>query len=160
MYCKGCGKEVADDSKYCQYCGIKLTNNANATNKCSLLLSVLAKVKLSNKAKTILSHYMVWFVINMICLIFYDKNRDASDWLFPFVSTDLRDYDGSEFILYTLLMPYLIYWGITIYNKSKKWHYKIFCVNGNTGFRNESRIFYFIHLQNEEAYERKESSSA
>ena len=99
MYCKGCGKEVADDSKYCQYCGIKLTNNANATNKCSLLLSVLAKVKLSNKAKTILSHYMVWFVINMICLIFYDKNRDASDWLFPFVSTDLRDYDGSEFIL-------------------------------------------------------------
>ena len=39
-------------------------------------------------------------------------------------------------------------------------HYKIFCVYGNTGFRNESRIFYFIHLQNEEAYERKESSSA
>ena len=44
--------------------------------------------------------------------------------------------------------------------RMKKWHYKIFCVNGNTGFRNESRIFYFIHLQNEEAYERKESSSA
>lgn len=42
----------------------------------------------------------------------------------------------------------------------EKGHYKIFCVNGNTGFRNESRIFYFIHLQNEEAYERKESSSA
>ena len=21
------------------------------------------------------------------------------------------------------------------------WHYKLFCVNGNTGFRNESRIF-------------------
>ncbi len=39
-------------------------------------------------------------------------------------------------------------------------HYKIFCVNGNTGFRKESRIFYFIDLQNEEDYERKESSSA
>ena len=49
----------------------------------------------------------------------------------------------------------------TILNLSSfGWHYKIFCVNGNTGFRNESRIFYFIHLQNEEAYERKESSSA
>ena len=45
-------------------------------------------------------------------------------------------------------------------NIKKNRHYKIFCVNGNTGFRNESRIFYFIHLQNEEAYERKESSSA
>lgn len=120
MYCKGCGKEVADDSKYCQYCGIKLVNNADATNKRSLLLSALARVKLSNKSKTILSYYMVWFVINMICLIFYDKNRDASDWLFPFVSTDLRYYDGSEFILYTLLIPYLIYWGTTLYNKSKK----------------------------------------
>ena len=30
----------------------------------------------------------------------------------------------------------------------------------NTGFRNESRIFYIIDLQNEEDYERKESSSA
>ena len=39
-------------------------------------------------------------------------------------------------------------------------HYKIFCVNGNTGFQFESRIFYFIHLQNAEDYERKESSSA
>ena len=42
----------------------------------------------------------------------------------------------------------------------KKRHYKIFCVNGNTGFKFESRIFNFIHLQNEEDYERKESSSA
>lgn len=39
-------------------------------------------------------------------------------------------------------------------------HYKIFCVNGNTGFKFEFRIFYFIHMQNEEDYERKESSSA
>ena len=39
-------------------------------------------------------------------------------------------------------------------------HYKIFCVNGNTGFNLESRIFYFIHLQNEKDYERKESSGA
>ena len=47
--------------------------------------------------------------------------------------------------------------------EEKNWsegHYKIYCVNGNTGFRNESRIFYFIHLQNEEDYERKEPSSA
>ena len=30
----------------------------------------------------------------------------------------------------------------------------------NTGFKFESRIFDFIDLQNEEDYERKESSSA
>ena len=49
---------------------------------------------------------------------------------------------------------------LKIIAEKNKRHYKIFCVNGNTGFRNESRIFYFIHLQNEEDYERKESSSA
>ena len=30
----------------------------------------------------------------------------------------------------------------------------------NTGFKFESRIFYFIDLQNAEDYERKESSNA
>lgn len=34
--------------------------------------------------------------------------------------------------------------------KSIVWrHSPQFCVNGNTGFKFESRIFYFIHLQNE-----------
>ena len=41
-----------------------------------------------------------------------------------------------------------------------KRHYKIFCVNGKYGIQVEFRIFYFIALQNEEDYERKESSSA
>ena len=42
----------------------------------------------------------------------------------------------------------------------KNGHYKIFCVNGKYGIQVEFRIFYFIALQNEEDYERKESSSA
>ena len=45
---------------------------------------------------------------------------------------------------------------LNIYNR----HYKIFCVNGKYGIQVEFRIFYFIALQNEEDYERKESSSA
>ena len=41
------------------------------------------------------------------------------------------------------------------YEDDRTWHYKIFCVNGNTGFRNESRIFYFIHLQKEGKHSKK-----
>ena len=40
------------------------------------------------------------------------------------------------------------------------WHYKIFCVNGKYGIQIGFRIFLFIHLPNEEDYERKESSIA
>ena len=47
----------------------------------------------------------------------------------------------------------------TIEKKNER-HYKIFCVNGKYGIQVEFRIFYFIALQNEEDYERKESSSA
>lgn len=39
-------------------------------------------------------------------------------------------------------------------------HYKIFCVNVKYGIQRGFRIFYFIHLQKEKDYERKESSSA
>ena len=46
-----------------------------------------------------------------------------------------------------------------VYHNTKR-HYKIFCVNGKYGIQVEFRIFYFIALQNEEDYERKESSSA
>ena len=75
---------------------------------------------------------------------------------------------GLGLILFIKMSPFIggILGACTIYIMVRKQmfyltrHYKIFCVNGNTGFRNESRIFYFIHLQNEEAYERKESSSA
>lgn len=28
MYCKNCGKEIADDSKFCQHCGASLTESA------------------------------------------------------------------------------------------------------------------------------------
>lgn len=34
MFCKECGKEIAEDSKFCQYCGAKLTTEKklNITN--------------------------------------------------------------------------------------------------------------------------------
>ena len=51
---------------------------------------------------------------------------------------------------------------ITIFENriQKNQHYKKFCVNGKYGIQIEFRIFYFIHLQNEEDHERKESRSA
>ena len=95
-------------------------------------VALMEKIVQLNYGLTIVSSIIVWI---LICLLFH-----LMALLF-----DGKTTFGSFLIV--AAYPYFR-------------HYKIFCVNGNTGFRNESRIFYFIHLQNEEAYERKESSSA
>lgn len=41
MYCKNCGKEIADDSKFCQYCGASLMSSEHPEKK--------VEVELSNK---------------------------------------------------------------------------------------------------------------
>lgn len=32
MYCKKCGKQISDDSKYCKYCGILVDETAQLIN--------------------------------------------------------------------------------------------------------------------------------
>ena len=32
MYCKKCGKQISDDSKYCKYCGISVDETVPANN--------------------------------------------------------------------------------------------------------------------------------
>ena len=90
---------------------------------------------------------------------FIDGFQNILMWI-PFYVTIallaiLAWYKSGKGVSIFTILGLLLIWGMGFWR-----HYKIFCVNGNTGFRNESRIFYFIHLQNEEAYERKESSSA
>ena len=85
------------------------------------------------------------------------SNREASKYLKVSIRT-LQEWRDTGVIPYIQIKGKIIYRQSDIERLLR--HYKIFCVNGNTGFRNESRIFNFIHLQNEEEYERKESSSA
>jgi hypothetical protein len=101
--------------------------------------------------------------------LYPDKKFDSCDCFSIYIIEDFIDEDddfNDDLVFVTGLMdgkPAIQNLGtkeIILVELNSKRHYKIFCVNGNTGFRNESRIFYFIHLQNEEDYERKESSSA
>lgn len=117
MYCKKCGKEIADNSIFCQFCGDKIDSSKSfSINK--IINSF--KTNMSDRTISFLSYYSVWVVINIICLIFYNKSRSASSYLFPFVEFDLSYYDWSEFILYTILVPYLLYFAIIQYNKYNK----------------------------------------
>ena len=97
------------------------------------------------------------FESGQIAYLQYDEKNRVLDILHTIVPPQLEG-QGIAQALTEAAVRYASVVGLKI--RPTCWHYKIFCVNGNTGFRNESRIFYFIHLQNEEDYERKESSSA
>lgn len=46
MYCKHCGKQIADDSTFCQYCGGKVMNGSPTQDS-----SIILPVKGDNKSE-------------------------------------------------------------------------------------------------------------
>lgn len=113
MYCKDCGKEIANDSKFCQHCG---TKQDIIFNQSSMLNN--SKIKIPKWINRYYPFYLLWVFINFMCLINYNKRNGARDWLFPFATTDLRYYDFSEFIIYTIILPLVIFSIFKIYMKS------------------------------------------
>lgn len=105
MYCKKCGKEIADDSRYCQHCGGFQEGNAGFTN-------------LSVKGKKWLWFYGIWFVVNLINF-FWGRGFECDTRWAPPLFLDYYHYDITEFLLYVVLIPLVIY-GLVILFKKKK----------------------------------------
>ena len=114
MYCKECGKEIANDSKFCQECGAK--QDAILKKKSHFNYS---NFNVPTWVEKYYPYYIFWVILNFICLIYYNKSSAARSYLFPFVTTDLRYYDFSEFVTYTILLPIVILYVIKIYKKRK-----------------------------------------
>ena len=116
MYCKKCGKEIPEDSSYCNHCGTKQKE--------------ISFNKLTDKQKNYVLAYIIWLVVNILLLI----NGKNLDGFFPFsinygvgeqgfclyrsapwpheawyLSCDLKHYGLTEFIFYVLLIPTIIY---------------------------------------------------
>ena len=97
MYCKHCGKVIADDSKFCQHCGKSQDNSSNS---------------LSNKPIWII--YLIWAISNLY-LLMGEKEDDTSEYFFPSVFSDeyfswnKNYYDFFEFIIYVFIIPAILY---------------------------------------------------
>ncbi len=158
MYCKYCGKSIADDSTFCQFCGGKQdTNTESNSDKKSLKVELSGNVnaslipelpqftglkKICNKNIAFVLAYGVWFIINLILLINGDDRKgfwphtythhelgaehthleyipwtghtiEAKYWdVGPEetkISWDIDTYGISEFLIYVVLIPLLIY---------------------------------------------------
>lgn len=95
------------------------TENYHGVKKVPVL-----KVVLSDKNKKWLGVYTIWAIFNLICVLIGNLEY-ANKYFVPFVKSDLKYYDFSEFVFYTFLIPTIIYgymWYKTrLSNKNKKW---------------------------------------
>ena len=140
MYCKRCGKEIADDSKFCQHCGGKQedsfaspANNAVKSEEPKKQEKVIKmptiKTNLSDNQKKWIGLYVVWALLNFIFIFIKGTDGDSSRCFFPFQAYwsddiiwewDLRYYDFSEFLVYAILLPLIVFFIYKYKDKSRK----------------------------------------
>ena len=124
MYCKHCGKQIADDAKYCQHCGgSQEDTTANSSAKTGLKLSKKEKVievpnvkiNIPVTTKWWIIGYALWLVLNLYWLFSESSSRRGEDYFFPF-SGSIYYYDITEFIVYIFGLPFII-WGAKLLMK-------------------------------------------
>ena len=121
MYCKYCGKQIADNSKFCQHCGgsqedstalnqVQPTPETKPKEKIIEIPTI--KSNLSEKTKWWIVGYGIWAVLNLYWLFAGDKYSSASEHFMPFYADGLDRngsfYDISEFIVYVIGLPFII----------------------------------------------------
>jgi len=145
MYCKNCGKEIPNDSKFCQHCGSGQSNNDSIQSErdCDNSASDNYKSNYGNiinvlsKSKKLIGIYAIWVIINIILYCFGEKyvgsfvDLNSKNYFYPFtnanhpfVSThifDARFYDITELLFYIILLPLVVFYGIQFI---KKWNKK------------------------------------
>ena len=129
MYCKYCGKQIADNSKFCQHCGGVQDDNSSQSTQTDSQSTVShnqkvveippIKANLSDTTKWWIVGCGIWLVLNLYWLFAGDKSSSASEYFQPFsekMDSSYSYYDITEFIVYVLGLP-LIAWGLAMLNK-------------------------------------------
>lgn len=129
MYCKYCGKQIADNSKFCQHCGGVQDDNSSQSTQTDSQSTVshnqkvveipTIKANLSDTTKWWIVGCGIWLVLNLYWLFAGDKSSSASEYFQPFseeMDSSYSYYDITEFIVYVLGLP-LIAWGLAMLNK-------------------------------------------
>lgn len=127
MYCKECGNQISDDSKFCQHCGSKQTLNpvpkvASETDSEETVFEPddqpdkenIEPQKEFNFSQTSVL-FLGWFLLNLIFLLVFsdgafdsgNSNGGIGDF-WPLSGDDIDEYDITEFLAY-VLTPLIIF---------------------------------------------------
>ena len=125
MYCKHCGREIDDNSSYCKYCG-KPQDNREQTS--------IGLIEFVSK-KPILFSYILWVIINVICLCRGEKVGEYYSILYPkFILKKWREIDDvfdlnyyliTDFLVYSILIPLVIFLGYHYFKKVTSIKYRL-----------------------------------
>ena len=117
MYCKNCGKEIAEDSKFCKYCGVEQdkisTKTSESYNKKVIGIPTI-KIIFSTSTKLWIVGYGLWVVLHLYWIFAGLKSDVSSSYFQPFTGYVAQwefYYDMTEFIVYVIGLPLLV-WGI------------------------------------------------
>lgn len=90
MYCKKCGKEIPDNSNYCQYCG-NIQTSDNPRKKIVVQFPIIEfKTKMTRKDKILFVLFLIWSLY----------------WIFLLIGGELEDV---EIILLVWIAPVFLY---------------------------------------------------
>lgn len=127
MYCKNCGKEIDDSSRYCKFCGTDLSENEISRNPDKNGSGYRTNVQLDGKINhsldpnqvtsikaflqsnaVLICTYSIWFILNVV---FWAAGEDENGF-WPYngndhLSWDLDRYGLTEFLVYVLLIPFV-----------------------------------------------------
>lgn len=129
MYCKHCGKEIDDNSSFCKYCGKSQGYRVSTSNG---LIDFVTN-------NPLVSSYILWVIINVICLcrghkigrfynILYPKFHLGTISIEAGGTTDyynLNSYQITDFLVYTILIPLVIFLGYHYFKKVTSTKYRI-----------------------------------
>lgn len=128
MYCKHCGKQIADDSRFCQHCGGNQDDTTTASStevssdsqgKEKVVEIPTIKANFSDTTKWWIVGCGIWLVINLYWLFAGNKSDSASEYFQPFsdkMDSEFSYYDITEFIVYVIGLPFIV-WGLVMLNK-------------------------------------------
>ena len=138
MYCIECGKQIPEKSKFCQHCG-------SSQDEMEITLKEkIAEVIIENEItrqiieeeqssinyqflRQAMGWYLTWILLHLAFLLIFsdgifdgDNSHDGFDDFWPFNwKSRLRDYDITEFLVYTIF-PLAILIIISLTKKPKK----------------------------------------
>lgn len=133
MYCKECGKEIIDNSKFCSFCGAKqdIVEPTIKEQVADVIIQneIVKRIKedyidnyYQQFFKKVLGYYLAWVLIHLTFLLIFSacwncNNSDGLDDFWPFDRfTQLKRYDITEFIVYTVF-PIIILFIIALVKK-------------------------------------------